>query len=244
MARARGVVDFATPDLASGLRRCNLLVLATPVRSILKLLSELPTISNPQSLISILDLGSTKSEVVAAMEALPEEFDPIGGHPMCGREVSGLEHADGTLFHDQTFVLVPLRRTTPQALALARQVVSAVGARALELTPEQHDALTAVSSHLPYAAATALMRAALSLGDEQVWRVAASGFRDTSRLAASDLTMMVDILITNRQALLQALGRYRAELDTLASLIEAGDASALRAALAPAQARRAQLFRG
>jgi prephenate dehydrogenase len=87
------------------------------------------------------------------------------------------------------------------------------------------------------------MRAAESLDDEQIWTLAASGFRDTSRLAASDVTMMTDILLTNRTAILDALRRYRHELDTLIALMDTADPDALRAALAPAQSRRSELFK-
>jgi prephenate dehydrogenase len=161
---------------------------------------------------------------------------------MCGRETAGLAHADAGLFRGQTFVLVPLARTTERTRRLALELLEAVGARPLEMGAERHDALTALVSHLPYAAAAALVRAAEAAGDEGAWRAAASGFRDSTRLAASDLTMMVDIMLTNRAAVLQALGRYRRELDGLAELIEAGDADALRAWLAPAQARRGSMF--
>jgi prephenate dehydrogenase len=98
-------------------------------------------------------------------------------------------------------------------------------------------------SHLPYAVAATLMRAVQSVGDEQLWEMAASGFRDTSRLAASDVTMMTDILLTNRAALLDALTRYRRELDSLIALIDAADPDSLHAALAPGQSKRARLFR-
>jgi prephenate dehydrogenase len=110
------------------------------------------------------------------------------------------------------------------------------------LPPERHDALAALTSHLPYTVAVALMRTLMAQDDEQVWRMAAGGFRDTTRVAASDLTMMTDILITNRDSVLSALAAYREELEGLAVAIEAGDADALRKALAPAQAKRAELF--
>ncbi len=126
---------------------------------------------------------------------------------------------------------------------MARELVAAVGAKPLELSPEHQDTLVAWISHLPYVAAVALVRAAQAAGDEQVWDVAASGFRDTSRLAASDLRMMVDILLTNRAAVQKALAAYRAEFDGLASLIERGDADTLHAALAQAQRQRAGMFR-
>jgi prephenate dehydrogenase len=241
LARERGVVDFATPDLESGLHHADLIVLAAPVRAILALLDQLPNLTLAVSPVAVLDLGSTKSAITEAMRALPLQFDPIGGHPMCGREVAGLAHSDAGLFHGQTFILVPLERTSEATKQLALEVVEAVGAHPLELEAGRHDALTAAVSHLPYAAAAALVRAAEALGDDQTWQVAASGFRDTTRLAASDLTMIVDILLTNRPAMLAALARYRGELDRLAELIEAGDAEALRAVLQPAQTRRQEL---
>ena len=162
---------------------------------------------------------------------------------MCGKEVSGSAHAEADLYRGKTFVLTPLARTSPAALALAHELLETIGARPLILSAERHDALAAVSSHLPYAVAVTLVRAALSLGDEQVWTMAASGFRDTSRLAASDVTMMTDILLTNRAAILDALTRNRHELDALITLIDVGDPDSLRAALAPAQSKRSELFK-
>jgi len=236
------IVDRAA-DFDSALD-CDLLLLAAPVRAILAQLVSLShsPISHQQSTI-ILDLGSTKNQIVAAMYSLPPHFDPVGGHPMCGKEVSGIAHAEADLYRGKTFVLTPLARTSPAALALAQELIETIGARPLLLSAERHDALAAVSSHLPYVVAAALMRAAESLDDEQIWTLAASGFRDTSRLAASDVTMMTDILLTNRTAILDALRRYRHELDTLIALMDTADPDALRAALAPAQSRRSELFK-
>lgn len=234
------VVD-RTADFDSALD-CDLLVLATPVRTILAQLDHLSRFTLHAPRFTLLDLGSTKAQIVAAMQSLPSHFDPIGGHPMCGKEVSGIAHAEADLYRGRTFVLTPLERTSPAALALAQELIETIGARPLVLSAERHDALAAVSSHLPYAVAVALVRAAQSLGDDQLWALAASGFRGTSRLAASDLTMMTDILLTNRAALLDALARYRHELDALIALIDASDPEALRAALAPVQSKRARLF--
>lgn len=239
LAHERGL-----PDISGSLRAAlgyDLLVLATPVRTILAQLGELAQLSPPRRLV-VLDLGSTKAEITRAMRALPAGYDPIGGHPMCGKEVSGLAHADAGLFQDKVFVLTPLERTSPGAAALARAVVLAAGARPWLLLPEQHDALAALSSHLPYLAAALLVRAAEAGGDERVWTMAASGFRDTSRLAASDVTMMLDILLTNRAAVLTALAGYHAELQHLTACLEAGDETGLRALLEAARARRQGLF--
>jgi prephenate dehydrogenase len=239
-ALEQSIIDCAA-DFDSVLN-CEFLILAAPVRAILAQLERFSRLMHHGSPITLLDLGSTKSQIAAAMEKLPPDFDPVGGHPMCGKEVSGIENAEANLFRDKTFVLTPTKRASSAALALAQELIAAIGARLLILSPERHDALAAMSSHLPYVMAAALMRAAQTVDDDQLWTLAASGFRDTSRLAASDLTMMVDILLTNRAAILDALGCYRTELDSFITLIDAADPDALRVALAPAQAKRGQLF--
>jgi prephenate dehydrogenase len=246
-AKSHSLVHHLT-DFDSALAASDLLILATPVRAILEQLQHLRSpISNLQSLI-LLDLGSTKSTIAAAMQKLPPNFDPIGGHPMCGKEIGGIENADPDLYRGKTFVLTPLARTTPNALALAHELIAATGAIPLILDAETHDRYAAAISHLPYALSVALMRVALASDDEDdakgvVWRMAASGFRDTTRLAASDLTMMADILLTNRAAILDSLSKFRAELDALTAAIESGDPDSLRAALAPAQTKRSELFK-
>jgi prephenate dehydrogenase len=243
LALARGMVD-RLDDFDPAVEQCDLIVLATPPRTILaqlRALAERPPAGAATKVV--VDLGSTKAEIVAAMEALPGHFEPVGGHPMCGKETSGAAAAEAGLYRGQTFVLIPLARTSAEALSLVRELATTLGGRPLVLSAAQHDALVAATSHLPYLAAVALVQAAAATGDERVWEMAASGFRDTSRLAASDLTMMVDILLTNRAAVLAALNAFCAQTGRLAALIERGDADALRTALAPAQSRRASLFK-
>lgn len=225
---------------------CDLLVLAAPIRTIIKQLEQMcafPSSAQPSPSTVVIDMGSTKAEIVRAMDALPPRFDPIGGHPMCGKEVAGIQHAETGLYRNQTFILTPLARTSPRATALVQEMIDLIGARALVLAPEKQDGLVAMISHLPYLASSALVRAALEKNDPQLWDVAASGFRDTSRLAASDLTMILDIILTNRAAILDALRRYRVEMDVLTALVESGDEQALRAALTPGQEKRSQMFK-
>ena len=224
---------------------CDLLVLAAPIRTIIQQLQQMSAFGD-NALIStktvVVDMGSTKTAIVQAMQALPPRFDPIGGHPMCGKEVAGIQHAEAGLYRKQTFVLSKLERTSPAALALVQEMIEIIGARPLMLTPEKQDELVAIISHLPYLVAAALVRTAIAKDDPQVWDVAASGFRDTSRLAASDLTMMLNILLTNRQSVLDALKNYRVELDALTALVEAADEETLKAALVPGQQKRSKLF--
>src|SRR3990172_1595193 len=128
-ARATGVVDQLL-DLEAAAAHSDLLILAAPVRAILGQLQFLAGRPVPGRRV-VMDLGSTKRDIVQAMQALPGGYDPVGGHPMCGKEVSGLRSAEAGLFRDKVFVLTPLARTSPAALALAREVVAAVGAHPL-----------------------------------------------------------------------------------------------------------------
>ena len=240
-ALARGLVDRGTIDLAGGVRQADVVILATPVRAILHTLDEIGPLLPAGCLL--MDLGSTKAQVVARMAALPGHVQPLGGHPMCGKEVSGIEAADPVLYQGCTFVLTPLARTSEAALARGQGLVQAIGGRPLILSAERHDRLVAAISHLPYLLACALVGAAEATAstDPLVWDVAASGFRDTSRLAASDVTMMLDILLTNREPVLEALETCDRQLHHLIQLIDSTDEKGLRAVLAEVRERRSEM---
>lgn len=238
LARAAGI---EVKDLGAALGHTDVLVLATPVRETLSLLR---TVGADQPTVELLmDVGSSKRQIVKAMEALPESVPAIGGHPLCGKERSGFKEAEAGLFRGRLFVLTPCARTTPAALALAEDLVSALGASTKQMEAARHDRLLATASHLPYLLATALMGFAEAFGqqDPALWEVVASGFLSTSRLAASDLTMMVDILTTNRDMTLSALSAAQSELGRLETLLADGNAGPLREYLAPLQQRRASM---
>lgn len=230
-----GIVDEAVEALGDA-PPFDLLVLAAPIRVILDTLGRLPALWPAGC--AVVDLGSTKRAVVAAMSALPPAFAAVGGHPMCGKETAGLAAATADLYRDQTFILCHVPRPTPQpaAEALALALVEAVGARPLWLDAAEHDRLVAAVSHLPALAAAALMRGAAG---ESQWAVSASGFRDAARLAGTDPRMMLDILLTNREAVLDALRAYRADLDGLGAALAQGDEAALAEWLAAAQVTHA-----
>ena len=240
VAQARGLIDQGTTDLAGGVQAAHVVVLATPVRAILRLLDEIGPLL-PQDCL-LLDVGSTKTQIVHRMAALPDHVQPLGGHPMCGKESAGIAAADPALYRGATFVLTPLPRTSPEALSLGRSLVEAIGADPLILPPARHDRLVATISHLPYLLACGLAGAAgeVAATDATLWRVAASGFRDTSRLAASDVRMMLDILMTNREAVGQALDTFLDQLQALAAQVERGDEAALRSTLQRIQRARAE----
>ena len=240
-ALARGIVDQVTVFEAA--HNTDVLILASPVRAIVGQINQLSISAfYPPRATVVIDLGSTKVEVMKAMAELPPRFEPVGGHPMSGKTASGLANASADLFRNKPFVLTPPGHTSVRALAIAYELVERVGGRLLVMSAEHHDQLAALISHLPYAAAVSLVRTVLAAGDDQAWEMASSGFRDSTRLAASDLDMMVDILTTNRGPVLRALAGYREQLDALDQAIQSGDADRIRQALTAAREKRAALF--
>jgi prephenate dehydrogenase len=215
------IVHQATADLSEGVQQADLVILATPVRTILHALAELPRL-RPEGCL-VLDLGSTKQLICEAMEMLPKAFGAIGGHPMCGREAAGLSATMPDLYQGQTFILCRNGRTTAAIESAALRLIEAIGGRPLFLSPHDHDQAVAVVSHLPYLVAATLLRQA----DKTLWPVSASGFRDTTRLAGTDPYMIFDVLLTNRKAILVALERYQADMEELRILLETADDSAL-----------------
>src|SRR5690606_31988202 len=195
---------------------------------ILSLLEQLPQ-ARPQGCF-VLDLGSTKQAIGAAMDTLPEPFQAIGGHPMCGKTQTGFAAATPDMYRGRTFVLCPTRRTTPAVTTLAQQIITWLEAVPIVLTLAEHDVIVAATSHLPYLIAANLMGvvAAAAAQHPQLYPVSAAGLRDTTRLAASDPAMMLDILLTNRAAVLEQLDEALAGLQGVRELLVAGDAAALR----------------
>jgi prephenate dehydrogenase len=237
-----GLVDRGTTDVAEGVGQADIVVLATPVRVIMRQLAEIGPLL-PEGCL-LMDLGSTKAQIVEEMARLPEHVQPLGGHPMCGKESSGIEVADPALYRGCTFILSPLPRTSGAALSLGRELAEAIGAQPLVLAGERQDFLVGTVSHLPYLLACALVATAdaTTSADPAAWEIVAGGYRDTSRVAGSDVTMMLDILMTNREDVLKAVRAYQAQLASLARSLEAGDEGDLRETLGTIRQKRREMF--
>ncbi len=222
LAREKEVVDVADSNLSAILPQADLIVLATPVRTILELLI---TISKYlREPVVIMDLGSTKTEIFQAMAALPPALDPIGGHPMCGKEKSGLENASGDLFIGAPFALTALSRTTQRARSLAEEMVQVIGAKPIWMEPEIHDEWVAATSHLPYLLSVALTNAT----PLEVSPLVGPGFQSATRMAASNPEMMMDIFLTNQDQVITAIRRFITKLENLETLIKVGDAQQMK----------------
>ncbi|HLO17511.1 MAG TPA: prephenate dehydrogenase/arogenate dehydrogenase family protein, partial [Anaerolineales bacterium] len=215
LALAKKIVDQADADPTRLLPQADLVILATPVLAIIDFIQKLPAlIQNP---CIILDLGSTKQHIVQAMSTLPERFDPIGGHPICGKEKLGLENADAHLFQNAPFVLISLERTTLRARNAAKQIISTIEARWVEMDAEEHDRALAFTSHLPFLISSALLGAL----PQEFAGMIGTGFRSTSRLAATPSSMTLGILQSNRENVLNAIQTFQESLSEISSALQA-----------------------
>jgi len=231
LALSQHIVDYADSDPVKLLPEVDLVILSAPVPAILTLLEKLPTYtSNP---CIVMDLGSTKKLIVESMSRLPERFDPIGGHPICGKEKLSLANAERTLYYAAPFLLTPLERTTTRALSAANQIIEAVGAKATVLDAAEHDRILAATSHLPFLLASAL---ALTTPDNFASFVG-TGFKSTSRVAGTSSSMMLGVLQSNRENVLNALHGLQNELVNIESALSAEDFAKLESVLNEAQGK-------
>ncbi len=237
IAQDRQVVDYASTQLDEILPQADLIILATPVNQILSLLKQLGTLHPDPAMV--MDIGSTKRQLMQAMQALPNRFDALGGHPICGKEKSSLVNAEASLYQGARFVLCRLPRTSENAIRLAAELVEVIGATPTWMEPEEHDRWIASTSHLPYLVANALVRATPG----QAAGLLGPGYLSTTRLAASYAPMLVDVLETNRDMVLPALAEFRAALGQLEARLRDGDQTGLADYLRASAQKHAELIK-
>src|SRR6266700_1942515 len=226
-ARKIGAIDQPYSSLADAVRGAELVILATPVGAMRALLQNIAPALTPGAVVT--DVASTKVQVITwAEEFLPASVSFVGGHPMTGKELSGVEAADANLFHNRIYCLTPTARTRPGAVSKVCSLVETLGARVRFLEPAEHDGQVAGVSHLPFVASVALMdNVAGSSGWSDAAMLASTGFRDMTRLAASNPEMYRDICLTNGEALVRWLNEYIKELGQLRDRVAARDNSLL-----------------
>jgi prephenate dehydrogenase len=210
-----GAIDQCCDTLEDAVCGAELVILATPVGAMQRLLQGLATVLSPGTVVT--DVASTKAQVIHWAEGLlPESVAFVGGHPMAGREVSGIDAADATLFHGRIYCLTPTARTSAAAVSTVCSLVEILGARVRFLDAVAHDEQVASISHLPFLASVALMN---TVAEDDTWHdaalLAASGFRDASRLAAGSPEMYRDICLTNGDAIVGWLDKYIESLQVL-----------------------------
>ena len=225
-----GMVDRITTDLADGVGGADFCLLATPVATLAALLPAVWAALPADAVLT--DVGSTKAAIVRAAERLGEgrPLAFVGSHPMAGSEQAGYRVSRPDLFRGATVILTPTERTDSHAVKRVGAFWEALGGRLVTLDPLTHDRATAAISHLPHLVADALVDAVVRM-DPRFFEVAGRGFKDTTRIAASDARVWREIFQENRAGLTEALGAFRAALDHLEALLAAGDVPAIEGAL-------------
>ncbi len=225
-AQALGAIDSGTTRLEDAVADADVVVLCTTVGHILDLLPSVLSAIKPGAVVT--DVGSTKAAIVLRAGGAAAF---VGGHPMAGSEQAGVEAATPLLFEEATWAITPSETSDSHAVQTVQRLVQSVGASTLLLPPDTHDAMLAVTSHLPHILAAALMRQAQLTRNAypQTSRLSAGSFADATRVAASSPTLWRDVCLTNREALLRALQAFRGELDLLEAAVADRDAAQIEA---------------
>ena len=236
-----GVIDTACHSADEAAKGADLVLVAVPVRATEATLRAIDPVLSPHALV--MDVGSTKTDVVVAARAAMAQrlacFVPT--HPIAGKEVAGIEHADAALYRDRQVILTPLAENPTEHVLLAHRLWQALGSRVLELSPEAHDSSFAAVSHLPHLTAFALVNAvSRQPHGAQHLSMAGPGFRDFSRIAASDPNVWRDILLANRDEVLHQCSLMRETLHEFEAAMKTGDADRLHALIAEASQTRSR----
>jgi prephenate dehydrogenase len=242
-AAALGVIDEASPSAAHAAIDASLVMIATPVGSTQAVLRDIAP--NLTSSAIVTDVGSAKGSVIeGARSELGAAFSRfVPGHPIAGREHSGVQFADAALFRDKIFVSVPSVQTDAGALLTMETLWRDIGCRIERMTSEEHDSIFAAVSHLPHLLAFALVDHVAAQPDAaRKFAMSGAGFRDFTRIAASNPKMWSDICVANRLALGGELRAQRKLLEELQYAVDSGDADELHRVFTRAAAARLQVL--
>lgn len=233
-----GLVDSIEADAAVGVADADVILLAVPMLAMRSQLETIRYAVKPTAVIT--DAGSVKGCFVEDARAVFGSLQQIvPGHPIAGREKSGVDAADGSLFRDRRVLLTPLLETSRKAVNTVRLLWEMTGATVEELTPEHHDRVLAATSHLPHVLAFALVDTLATQHEaEEIFRFAAGGFRDFTRIASSDAIMWRDVCLTNREAVCAAIDSLDEHLQRLRGAIDRADGEAIEETFRRARAAR------
>jgi cyclohexadieny/prephenate dehydrogenase len=230
-AKALGLGDVVTDDVARAVRSADCVILCAPVGANEAIGRAIAPALKQGAIVS--DVGSVKGAVIATLEPfLPKHARLVPAHPVAGTEYSGPDAGFATLFMNRWCILTPPERTDAEAVSKMRAFWEAFGAHVETMSPTHHDLVLAITSHVPHLIAYNLVGAAADLEEvtqSEVMKFSAGGFRDATRIAASDPTMWRDVFLNNREAVLEMLGRFNEDLTALQRMIRRGDGEGLHA---------------
>ncbi|AGX87016.1 prephenate dehydrogenase [Candidatus Symbiobacter mobilis] len=240
-ALAMGAIDIAASSPFDATSGADLVLIAVPVSATAATFAAIRDTLTPRTLL--MDVGSTKCDVVdAALQTLGEHLESfVPAHPIAGKECAGIEHADAELYAGRQVILTPLEQGRTDLLQAAETLWTALGSTVVRTTPQEHDAAFAAVSHLPHLVAFAAMNAILGQTHAAEYlALAGPGFRDFTRIAASDPAVWRDILLANRANVLQQCEHLHSQLQAFTTAMRAGDAPALDSLLHRASTARAR----
>ncbi|MCC7203082.1 MAG: prephenate dehydrogenase/arogenate dehydrogenase family protein [Nitrospirae bacterium] len=240
-AVALKAIDSYTFRVEDAVKGADIVILATPVRSLIRLSREIAPHLSPGAIVT--DAGSVKGPLTEIENILPLGTHFVAGHPIAGKEKSGVKAAFPQLFQDAKCILTPTAKTDPDAVNTVQAMWEAAGARVQRMDPWQHDRIFAAVSHLPHVVAFALVNTLLDLEKESAGIISysAGGFRDFTRIAASHPEMWRDICLMNRENVLEMLDRYEKSIARLKSMIRNDDADGLHSEFERARQVREKL---
>ena len=239
-AKRLGVIDQVAESALLAVSGSDIVLIAVPVAATEATFKAIRHLIEPGVLI--MDVGSTKRDVVdAARRVLKEHIVSfVPAHPIAGKEVAGIGHADATLYSGRQVILTPLPQTSPELLQRATDCWAAIGSQVLRMTPENHDAAFAAVSHLPHMLAYAYFNTvAKHPAGRDYLSLAGPGFRDFTRIAASDVAVWRDILMSNREEVLKQSQRFRHSLEAMELAMKSGNIEALEDMIRSASDARA-----
>jgi prephenate dehydrogenase len=239
-ARQMGVIDVEAPSALLAVSGADIVLLAVPVSATEATFKAIRHLVTPSMLV--MDVGSTKRDVVdAARRVLRDHVGSfVPAHPIAGKEVSGVEHADAELYNGKQVILTPIERTQVGHLKRAQECWEALGCHVQQMAPDAHDAAFAAVSHLPHLIAFALMHGITNQGNgKEFLGLAGPGFRDFTRIAASDPKMWRDVLIANKHELVEQAKIFQRSLHNMLQLAEEGNGEKLEEMIELASQARA-----
>jgi len=239
----RGAIDEGTTDPKKGIATADLIFICTPINLIIPILNEIAPELKKGAIVT--DVGSSKAEIISQAEKImPKGTFFVGGHPMAGKEKVKLSEAEADLFKGNTWVLASNSKTSKKALEKVEELVGLLGGSVVRMEAKLHDLVVAGISHMPLAVAAALVHAVEGApkGKAEMIKCAASGFRDTTRIASGDPILGVDMFTTNKKAVLTMLAAFKKSLANLEQLIKDSDADKIEKELEIVKTFRDSLF--
>lgn len=237
-------VDFASTNIKGIVQDCEIIFICYPIHLILPEIQKIIQFVRPGTIIT--DVASSKELIVSKAEKLmPKGVTFVGGHPMAGKEASGLEAAEVDLFKGKNYVLTKTSKTDAKSLKTIKSLIEKLGAKTIIMDPLEHDTIVAGISHMPVAVAAALVSSVMDAGQlsDDMKRLAATGFKDTTRIASGDPDLGADMFITNKKEVLNSLKRFKKALTEMEWMIRLNNIEGIKGKLRDARSFRNSMYK-